>query len=257
MEQILHSKILGQGEPLLILHGFLGMGDNWKTLGNRFAQDYQVHLIDQRNHGRSFHSDEFDYEVLVEDLLNYIEHHHLEKVNLLGHSMGGKVVMLFSVIYPEKVSKLIVADIAPKYYPSHHEQILEGLNAIDFLKQRSRNEIEGVLEKYIPEFGIRQFLLKNVYRKSKDEFGFRFNLEALTNSYDEIGVQLPPLMQFGGDTLFLGGENSGYITKEDEVSIKAHFTKAQVITVKNAGHWLHAENPADFYDYVVSFLEKK
>jgi pimeloyl-ACP methyl ester carboxylesterase len=149
-----------------------------------------------------------------------------------------------------------VADIGPKYYPSHHEQILEGLNAIDFSKQRSRNEIEGILENYIPEFGIRQFLLKNVYRKSKDEFGFRFNLEALTTTYDEIGVQLPSLRQFDGDTLFLRGENSGYITNEDEALIKAHFAKAKVITVKNAGHWLHAENPDDFYDYVVSFLAK-
>jgi len=256
LKPILHSKILGQGKPLLILHGFLGMGDNWKSLGNRFALDNEVHLIDQRNHGRSFHSDEFDYEVLVKDVLNYIQHYKLDKVNLLGHSMGGKTAMLFAVTYPEKVNKLIVADIAPKYYPSHHEQILEGLNAIDFSKQRSRNDIERVLENYIPEFGIRQFLLKNVYRKSKDEFGFRFNLEAITTSYDEIGVQLPPLYQFDGATLFLRAENSGYITKEDEPLIKAHFAKAEVITVKNAGHWLHAENPDDFYDYVVSFLAK-
>ena len=254
MKPILHSKIIGHGQPLLILHGFLGMGDNWKTLGNRFAEKYQVHLIDQRNHGRSFHSDEFDYELMVEDLLNYIDHHHLENINLIGHSMGGKTAMLFAVNHPERVHKLIVADIGPKYYPSHHEQILNGLNAIDFTQQRSRNEIEEVLENYIPEMGIRQFLLKNVYRKNKDQFGFRFNLEAVTTSYDEIGVPLPPLMQFEGATLFLRGENSGYITKEDETLIKAHFAKAEVKTVKNAGHWLHAENPDDFYDYVVSFL---
>lgn len=165
MNPILHSKIIGHGQPLLILHGFLGMGDNWKTLGNRFAEEYQVHLIDQRNHGRSFHSDEFDYELMVEDLLNYIDHHHLENINLIGHSMGGKTAMLFAVNHPERVHKLIVADIGPKYYPSHHEQILNGLNAIDFTQQRSRNEIEEVLENYIPEMGIRQFLLKNVYRK--------------------------------------------------------------------------------------------
>ena len=254
MNSILHSKIIGQGQPLLILHGFLGMGDNWKTLGNRFAEEYQVHLIDQRNHGRSFHSDEFDYELMVEDLLNYIDHHQLENINLIGHSMGGKTAMLFAVNHPERVHKLIIADIGPKYYPSHHEQILDGLNAIDFTQQRSRNEIEKVLQNYIPEIGIRQFLLKNVYRKSKDQFGFRFNLEALTTSYDEIGVPLPPLKQFEGATLFLKGENSGYITKEDETLIKAHFPKAEVKTVKNAGHWLHAENPDDFYDYVVSFL---
>ena len=253
---LLHSKIVGQGEPLLILHGFLGMSDNWKTLGNRFASMYEVHLIDQRNHGRSFHADDFSYEVLVDDLSNYIKHHNLEKVNLLGHSMGGKTVMLFAVTYPEKVNKLIVADIAPKFYPNHHEAILEGLNAIDFSKQKSRTEIEDVLKNFIPEVGIRQFLLKNIYRETKEQLAFRFNLESLIANYDEVGVSLPSLAQFDGETLFLRGENSGYITESDTNLINAHFAKAEVVTVKNAGHWLHAENPNDFYDYVVSFLEK-
>ena len=253
---LLHSKIIGQGEPLLILHGFLGMSDNWKTLGNRFASIYEVHLIDQRNHGRSFHADEFSYEVLADDLSNYIEHHNLGKVNLLGHSMGGKTVMLFAVTHPEKVNKLIVADIAPKFYPNHHEAILEGINAIDFSKQQSRTEIEDALKNYIPELGIRQFLLKNVYRKKNEQLAFRFNLQSLIANYDEVGVPLPSLTHFDGETLFLKGENSGYITESDTNLITAHFTKAEVVTVKNAGHWLHAENPNDFYDYVVSFLEK-
>ena len=256
MEKVLHSKIQGEGAPLLILHGFLGMGDNWKTLGNRFAENYEVHLIDQRNHGRSFHSDTFNYEVLVDDLLRYINHHNLKKVFLLGHSMGGKTAMLFAASYTEKVEKLLVADIGPKFYPNHHEDILEGLHAIDFENQSSRAAIEEVLKGYIPEFGIRQFLLKNVYRVSKDQLAFRFNLKSLSDNYDEVGVQLPSLAQFDGETRFLRGENSGYITDSDLSLIHAHFAKADVVTVKNAGHWLHAENPDDFYDYVVSFLEK-
>ncbi|MDH5415272.1 MAG: alpha/beta fold hydrolase, partial [Flavobacteriaceae bacterium] len=149
---LLHSKILGNGEPLLILHGFFGMGDNWKSLGNTFAEKYEVHLIDQRNHGRSFHSDEFSYEVMVEDLFNYIKHHQIDYANFLGHSMGGKTVMLFAMTYPEFVNRLIVADIAPRFYPRHHDIILAGLNAIDFTNLRSRNEIDKVLEDYIPEF---------------------------------------------------------------------------------------------------------
>ncbi len=256
MEKILHSKIQGEGAPLLILHGFLGMGDNWKTLGNRFAENYEVHLIDQRNHGRSFHSDTFNYEVLVDDLLRYINHHNLKKVFLLGHSMGGKTAMLFAASYPEKVEKLLVADIGPKFYPNHHEDILEGLHAIDFENQSSRAAIEEVLKGYIPEFGIRQFLLKNVYRVSKDQLAFRFNLKSLSDNYDEVGVQLPSLAQFDGETRFLRGENSSYIAESDLTLIHVHFPKADVVTVKNAGHWLHAENPDDFYDYVVSFLEK-
>ena len=254
--KLLHSKIEGKGKPLLILHGFLGMSDNWKTLGNRFAEKYEVHLIDQRNHGRSFHSDEFTYELLVEDLLNYISHHNLKKVSLLGHSMGGKVAMLFAVMYPEKVDKLIVADIAPRFYPRHHDTILAGLSAIDFSKQKDRKEVEGVLKQYIPEFGIRQFLLKNIYWKTKDELAYRFNLPSFLENLDEIGVALPSMAVFEGKTLFLKGENSGYIAANDEPLIKAHFPNAEIVTVKNAGHWLHAENPDDFYSYVVSFMSE-
>ena len=256
MSQLLHSKILGKGEPFLILHGFLGMGDNWKTLANKFAENYEVHLIDQRNHGRSFHSDEFDYELLVADLHNYITHYNLENVILLGHSMGGKTVMLFAVEFPKLVKKLMVADISPRYYPPHHHDILTALNSVDFSVQKSRNEIEEVLKEYIPQFGIRQFLMKNVMRKSKDEFAFRFNLESLTENYEEITVPLPSFTQFDGDTLFLSGENSGYIGEEDVALIEAHFPKAKIITIKNGGHWLHADNPTDFYNEVMSFLKE-
>ncbi len=254
--EILHSKILGKGESLLILHGFLGMSDNWKTLGNKFAEYYEVHLIDQRNHGRSFHSDEFNYELLADDLLNYIEYHQLERVHLIGHSMGGKTVMFFAISNPEKVNKLMVADIGPRYYSAHHEDILNGLNAIDFSTVNSRKDIEDQLSNYVSEVGVRQFLLKNVYRVTKEEFGFRFNLKSLTENYDEVGVALPSLTQFNGETLFLRGGNSGYIDDNDRNLIEAHFPNSEIVTVKNAGHWLHAENPLDFYNYVVSFLAK-
>ncbi len=251
---VLHSKIIGKGEPLLIIHGFLGMGDNWKTLGNKFAENYEVHLIDQRNHGRSFFDDEFNYEVLVDDLLRYIDYHQLKKATILGHSMGGKTAMLFAVTHPEKTDKIIIADIGPKFYPRHHDFILEGLNAIDFSIQKSRKEVEEVLKNYISEWGIRQFLLKNVYWKTKEQLAFRFNLDVLIENIDEIGTALPSLSVFDGKALFLKGENSGYITDEDTTLIMAHFPKAEIKTVKNAGHWLHAENPTDFYNFVIEFI---
>ena len=256
MSQLLHSKILGKGEPFLILHGFLGMGDNWKTLANKFAESYEVHLIDQRNHGRSFHSDEFDYELMVSDLHKYINHYNLENITLLGHSMGGKTVMLFAVEFPELVKGLMVADISPRYYPPHHHDILTALNAVDFSVQKSRSEIEEVLKEYVPQFGVRQFLMKNVMRKSQDEFAFRYNIESLTENYEEITVPLPSFTQFEGATLFLSGENSGYISNDDEALIYAHFPKAAIVTIKNGGHWLHADNPTDFYNEVVSFLNE-
>ena len=251
---LLHSRILGEGKPLLILHGYFGMGDNWKTLGNKFAENFEVHLLDQRNHGRSFHSDEFDYELLVEDLHNYILHYNLEKVYLLGHSMGGKVVMLFAVTYPELVDKLIVADIGPKYYKPHHESILAALNAVNFSIHNTREKIEDVLKIYISELGILQFLLKNVYRKTKEQFAFRFNLQSLTENNSEVGEALPSFTHFDGETLFLKGEKSDYITSEDNPLITAHFSNSKIVTVKNAGHWLHAENPTQFFKEVVSFL---
>ena len=252
---VLHSLILGNGEPLIILHGFLGMGDNWKSLANKFAENYQVHLVDQRNHGRSFHSDDFSYELMTEDLMNYMRHHGLEGAYILGHSMGGKTGMLFSVEYPEKVKKLIVADIGPKYYPPHHQSILDALGEVDFSTMKSRGEIEETLKKYIPEMGIRQFLLKSVYRKSRDELAFRFNFPVLEDQYDEVGVALPPRTMFEGQVLFLKGALSGYISSADEDLITAHFPNSRIQVVQRASHWLHSENPSDFYDYVAGFLE--
>ena len=144
---LVHSKILGSGAPLIILHGYFGMGDNWKSQANQLAKNFQVHLIDQRNHGRSFHSDDFDYELMAEDLENYMNFHSLKEAHILGHSMGGKTAMLFAVEYPEKVKSLLVADIAPKYYSPHHDQILTALNAVDFSKIALRTEVDEVFEK--------------------------------------------------------------------------------------------------------------
>jgi pimeloyl-ACP methyl ester carboxylesterase len=254
--QILHSRIVGEGKPLLILHGYFGMGDNWKTHANSLAKDgFEVHLIDQRNHGRSFHSDEFDYESMVADLYDYIKHHQLEEVNLLGHSMGGKTVMLFATEYAKLVDKLIVADISPRMYPPHHHDILKALNSVDFTIQNSRKLIDGKLSELISEVGIRQFLLKSVYRKTKDELAFRFNLKSLTENNNEVGEALPSFTVFEGDTLFLKGENSGYISVNEEPIIEAHFPNSTIKSIANAGHWLHAENPVGFYTEVIAFIK--
>jgi esterase len=254
--EILHSLILGKGEPLIILHGYLGMGDNWKTLAIKFAENYEVHLVDQRNHGRSFHTYDFNYDFMMEDLAVYLNRHQLKKVFLLGHSMGGKTAMFFSVTFPEMIDKLIVADIAPRYYPPHHELILKALNSVDFSMVNSRNDIELIMKKYISEDGIRQFLMKNVYRKSKNEYAFRFNLESLTDNNDDIGDGLPQFTEYGGETLFLKGENSGYISTEDKNLIKSHFPNSKIVTIPDAGHWMHAENPTEFCRSVVEFLGK-
>jgi len=252
--RLLHSTILGSGQPLIILHGYFGMSDNWKSLGTEFSKNFEVHLIDQRNHGRSFHADDFDYELLVEDLYNYIQHYHLEFTILLGHSMGGKVAMQFAVTYPELVDKLIVADISPRFYTPHHEDILAALNAVNFSLHNTRKKVKDVLRIYIKEEDVLQFLLKNVYWKSKNELAFRFNLHSLMEHNSEVGEALPSFTQFNDETLFLKGENSNYITEDDKPLIETHFPNSKIVTIKNAGHWLHAENPTQFYEEVINYL---
>ncbi len=254
---VLHSNIIGEGKPLVILHGFLGMGDNWKTLAKQFAKDgYQVHLVDQRNHGRSFHSDDFSYEYMAHDLKVYCEEKGISNICLIGHSMGGKTAMLFAVSYPEIVSKLIIADIAPKFYPQHHQTILNGLYELSVNKEvlRSRKEADVFLSNYVPELGIRQFLLKNLYWEEKGMLGLRVNLPSLISQIDSVGEALPDHSHYNKPTLFLRGAASNYILEEDKVLIQSAFAKAKLVTIQKAGHWLHAENPKDFYEEVMRFL---
>ncbi|WP_397364779.1 alpha/beta fold hydrolase [Olleya sp. R77988] len=253
---LLHSKIIGQGQPFVILHGFLGMSDNWKTLGNKFSEHFEVHLIDQRNHGRSFHDDNFYYEVLTEDLKHYFDTHNIKNAVLLGHSMGGKTAMQFATQFPELVNKLIVADISPRFYPIHHDAILAGLSSLDFETLKSRTEADKQLSNYVSDFGTRQFLLKNLYWIEKGKLALRINLAALIDNVSEVGEALPLHAKFEGDTLFLKGDKSEYIGTQDEAIIKNHFPEAKIVSIANAGHWLHAENPKDFYEEVIQFIEK-
>ncbi|WP_179344244.1 alpha/beta fold hydrolase [Winogradskyella ursingii] len=252
---ILHSNIIGKGKPFVILHGFLGMGDNWKTLARQFAEEnFQLHLVDQRNHGRSFHSDEFDYEIMAVDLKRYCDDHNLNNIILLGHSMGGKTAMLFASKYPSYIEKLIVADISPRYYPVHHDAILEGLSNLDFSKIESRGEAEEALSSYVADIGTRMFLLKNLYWVKKGQLGLRMNLEVLKENVSEVGEALPIHLTFSKPTLFLRGDKSEYIGEADEAIIKRHFLDSKIKSIANAGHWLHAENPKDFYDAVIEFV---
>jgi len=252
--QILHSNIEGKGAPLLILHGYFGMNDNWKTIGNELSEHFEVHLIDQRNHGRSFHADEFTYQLLADDLLNYINHYKLEKVNLIGHSMGGKTAMLFAVENPVLIDKLIIVDISPREYAPHHNAILAALNSVDFTKQNSRGLVDDQVKELIPEIGVRQFLMKNVYWREKGVLDFRFNLKSLTENNNNIGDPLPNGTVFSGETLFINGGNSDYITEKEIPIIETHFPNSEIKTIPNVGHWLHAENPSAFLKITLAFL---
>ncbi len=256
MQKILHSKILGEGKPLLILHGFLGSGDNWITLGRKFSAFYEVHLIDLRNHGRSFHDPIMNYEVMTNDIIRYCTYYKLENIRIIGHSMGGKVAMFLAMAQPNLLAKLCIADIAPKVYVRGHDYILEALQKVDFTQYKTRESVGILLRKYIDNTAIVAFLLKNVYHKSNDSLGFRFNLSVFVSQYEKIMQTLPEESCYKGATLFLKGSLSSYILQEDFAVIKKHFPKATIQTIARAGHWLHAENPIEFYDTCIKFFAK-
>ena len=249
----LNYKEFGEGQPLIILHGLFGSLDNWITLGKKFAEDYQVFLVDQRNHGLSFHSDDFSYDLMAEDLNQFIIEHEICSAHLIGHSMGGKTVMNFAVKHPEKVSKMIVADIGPKFYPVHHTEIIKALYSIDLSSVKARKEADEQLGKSITNFGIRQFLLKNLQR-TEEGFRWKMNLDVIARNIEEVGKSSNQNDRFDHPTLFLRGDKSDYIKDDDFNLIHSIFSNSKVETVSNAGHWLHAENPAEFYEKVTNFL---
>jgi esterase len=253
---MMFSRIEGTGKPLLIIHGFLGMSDNWKSYSSLYvAEGFQVHILDLRNHGKSFHSDEFSYDVMSNDVLEYCNFHNLDKVSIIGHSMGGKVAMLFATTYPERVDKLVVADIGPKYYAPHHQDIFAGLNAIDFSTKPDRTSVEETLYPFIPDFGTRQFIMKNLYWIEPGQLAFRFNLKVFNENIEVIGTKLPDNALFENPTLFIRGGNSKYILDSDLSQIEQHFPKYQLATIPNVGHWLHAENPKLFFEETARFLK--
>jgi len=251
----LNSLILGNTDRhLIVLHGFLGMGNNWKTHAKHWVDmGWCVHLIDQRNHGKSFWSSEFDYSIMAEDLKVYLDHKSIEKCTVLGHSMGGKTAMTFAIQYPERVKQLIVADIGPKSYPSHHQQILNGLASLDFSKLKTRRSVDQALIHYVPEVEVRQFLMKNLYWVEKGVLGLRINIEVLKQVGEKIGLGLEPNQKYNGSVLFLRGLQSDYIIDGDQLTLKHHFPNYTLKDIEKAGHWLHAENPVAFLEAIESW----
>ena len=249
----LNFKKIGEGKPLLILHGLFGSSDNWGTLGKEFSKNNSVYLIDLRNHGRSPHSNEMTYSDMANDLLELIKDEKIISPTILGHSMGGKVALMFAKNYPEYLEKLIVADIGLKAYPMHHEEILNGLNSIDLELTKSRSQAQEVIKKHISSLGIQQFLLKNLYWIEKGKLAWRMNLKQIEINIEEILKEIN-IENSKLNTLFLRGEMSNYILKEDFQDIKAAFPNGEIKTIKNVGHWLHAENPNEFYKLVDEFI---
>jgi esterase len=249
----LFYRELGQGQPMVIMHGIFGSSDNWLTQARLFSAHYRVFTLDLRNHGQSPHSDEFHYTVMVDDLNEFIDEHKLQDAIIIGHSMGGKVAMNFALAHPDKLQRLIVVDISPKPYNLEHYIILDGLKAIPINSITTRNEADEVLAGFVPEADVRQFLLKNLQRKSEGGFTWKLNLPVIHKNMINIGLDLQFKGKFDKPTLFIRGSKSKYIQDEDMKRIREVFPKAELVAL-DTGHWVQAEKPKEFVELVEKWL---
>ncbi|MCK5821670.1 MAG: alpha/beta fold hydrolase [Bacteroidales bacterium] len=264
----LHFTKLGSGHPLIILHGLYGSGSNWLSIARKLAGICEVYLLDQRNHGKSPHFSEHNYKVLMEDLLQFIDARDLSKVMLLGHSMGGKTAMFMATHYPERVSRLVVADMSPLSYIRNgeradhfagHEHIMTALKDLDLSDITNHREADEKLEAALPDRRLRQFLMKNLTKTKEGNYYWQINLDVLMRNLDSLADGLNPedyqdegFKQY--PVLFVKGENSHYIGERDEKAIKRLFPGSNLVSIRDAGHWLHAEQPEAFVKIIKKFL---
>lgn len=251
----LNYKHYGQGQtPLIILHGFMGSLDNWHTLAGKFADFGAVYTLDQRNHGKSPHTETHSIPLMVQDLKSFLDQTEFKKIHLMGHSMGGKVAMQFALEFPDLIEKLIVVDIAPRRYKRGHDDVFESIYAIDLNKIQSRKEAELAMEKLMPDFGTRQFLLKNLDRKENGEYHWKMNLPVLHTYYEEIIQEIGSNRKFLNPTLVIKGAKSNYISHQDEADFMHLFPNYELVEIPDAGHWVHAEQAEAFFNAVAHFL---
>jgi esterase len=253
MTSLLNYQQQGTGADVILIHGLLGSLENLNMVAKGLKDNFRVTNVDVRNHGQSFHQASMEYTELAQDIVNLMKHLSIEKAHILGHSMGGKVAMQLALQHPEKVSKLIVADIAPVVYPPHHNHILEGLQSIELSKITNRKDADKQLSHYVDEVGIRQFLLRNL-TSVDGQFSFKCNLANISQCYHQIMTGYEGSAQYQHPTLFIKGGNSTYITAEHKSVIQQLFPVSKAKIIQGAGHWLHAEKTAAFNKIVNDFL---
>ena len=255
---LLYSSLSGEdknGEtPLILIHGLFGMGDNLATIARPLAEFFPVYRLDLRNHGRSPRADSMSFPEMAEDILEFMDANNIPCANLLGHSLGGKVAMQLALDCPERVNRLVVADIAPVAYSGNHDEVFAGIEAVDLEATQSRRDAEDVLRRYIDEDGVRLFLLKSLYRNDSGRFDWRLNVAAIKQCYEQLRAANQADGVFEGQTLFIKGEDSAYIQTSHGDTIKRLFPHASLKIIQGTGHWLHAEKPTVFNKLVEKFL---
>lgn len=250
----LHYQIVGEGPPLIIVHGLFGSGDNWRRIAQALSEQYQVITVDLRNHGRSFHHARQSYALMAGDLIDLMHTLSIEQADFIGHSIGGKTVMQLAQDAPERVARMVIVDMAPGRYSDRHSKIFKNLLKLDLGQYRRRAEIDAAMQSDIPDPAIRQFLLTNVER-TENGFRWRINLEGLFCAYPELLKSVMPATPVHIPTLFMAGADSDYITAPDKTAILDAFENVQFETIADAGHWIHAAQPEAFLATVRRFLE--
>jgi esterase len=250
----LFSQQYGEGDALIMLHGLFGMSDNLAPIGKKLADRRRVILVDQRNHGRSAHHADMSYPLMAQDILRLMDDARIERADVLGHSMGGKVAMQLAVSSPQRFRRVIVADIAPVQYPQHHDLVFAGLFAVRDARCTTRGEVDQVLASFVSDAGVRQFLAKSLLRDDANVLQWRFNVDGLHENYDAIRAAPVQDMLFEGQALVIRGGNSNYILPEHKAAFARYLPAARYESVDGAGHWLHAEKPIEFTTLVADFL---
>src|SRR5215468_378856 len=252
----LHFEVVGEGRPVVILHGLLGSADNWRSMSRRLGAHYQVFAVDLRNHGRSPHSNILDYDVMAADVWEFMEQQPLRRIILLGHSMGGKVAMQFAIEYSEQVDRLIVVDIAPKAYEPSQRYLLKAMRSLDLSRYKSFADVDAVLAPEVSSESLRQFLIKNLARDENGCLRWKMHLEAIDRNYDKLLRGLGVDRSFNKPTLFIRGGCSNYIEDDDAPLIRQMFPQAEIVTLPEAGHWVHVDASEEFFQTVVNFLNR-
>ncbi len=254
----LHCRQFGTGQPVVILHGLFGLSDNWVTFGRQLGDHYSVYIPDLRNHGQSPHSKVFDFPSLENDLVEMVEEYGFESICLIGHSLGGKTAMYFTLDHPRLVKRLVVVDISLRKSPPgrDHQQLLNAMMAVDFSVAKSRSDVERQLHDQVKSPALRQFLLKNVYWRDRHSLDWRLNLPSINDNLLSIFEGVGAAGVYEGPTLFIRGGLSEYIRDADIADLKLKFPGAEVNTIANASHWVHADAPGEFYSLVKNFLDR-
>jgi pimeloyl-ACP methyl ester carboxylesterase len=264
--ELFYRKI-GENKPaLIILHGLYGASDNWMNLAKLWSEDYEVYLVDLRNHGQSPHSRIHTYQAMRDDVIELMDKQSIKKAVILGHSMGGKVAMRLAMDQPERLNALIVVDIAPKDYSinldenvARHQKIIGGMLSLDLSLIKKRDDVNDLLSDAIPEQRTRQFIMKNLKRNKDQSFSWKLNLKVISDELLKITAGFADHNIYrditGFPVLFIRGAKSKYIQNEDKSRIMEIFPMADIKTIEDAGHWIHAEQPEELSEIVLEFLE--